>query len=216
MTDRYWEPEAECAPVPELVTRLEARLAKSDLFLRAARSPLYGPRWRVAGIHPAAIRSYADLQNVPYTSSAELRSAQASHKPDEFVCSDQRPRFWVSTSGSTGEPKWIPIGGEDLEAARAVGFRLAYFGKEPGNRDDVVLGVTAPAPFISDTGLWPGLVNELRGDGPQDQESGEAIVFSYDDAEDSVAMAFKRRMTVVMAFPSLLMRIAEGISEAAP
>ena len=216
MRKRFWEPEAECAPVPDLVKRLEERLAKTDLFVRAARSPLYGPRWQASGVDPGSIHSYADLQQVPYTDSADLRAAQASHHPDEFVCSDDRPRLWVSTSGSTGVPKWIPIGGEDLETSRRVAFRTSYFGARPGSRDDVALGVLAPAPFISDTSLWPGLVNELRRDGPQDVESGEGVLFSFEDAAVSVSMALKRRMTVVVAFPSLLMRIAEGISEEAP
>ncbi len=113
-------------------------------------------------------------------------------------------------------PKWVPIGGQDLETTRRVGFRTSYFGKVPSTRKDVALGVLAPAPFISDTGFWPGLVNELRGDGPQDIESGECVLFSFDEAADSVTMALKRRMTVVVAFPSLMMRIAEGITEEAP
>lgn len=216
MIHRYWQPEAECAAVPDLVTRLEERLAGSDLFLRAARSPLYRSRWQAAGIDPAAIRSYADLRTVPYTSSADLRAEQAGHHPDEFVCSDRRPRLWVSTSGSTGEPKWVPINGEDLEVARSVGHRLAYFGKEPSSRDDVAFGITAPAPFISDTSLWPGMINELRGDGPQDVESGEAIIFSFEGAVDSITMALKRQITAIVAFPSLAMRIAEGLSVEVP
>ena len=216
MTNRYWQPKAECAPVPELVAGLEERLVNTDLFVRAARSPLYSSRWQAAGIDPAAIRSYADLQHVPYTSSRDLRVAQASHPYDEFVCSDQRPRLWISTSGSTGEPKWIPVSGEDLETARRVGFRLAYFGKEPSNRDDVVFGINAPAPFISDTGLWPSMINELRGDGPADVESGELIASSFESAVDGVAMAVRRGLTAFGAFPSLAMRIAEGLSEAAP
>jgi phenylacetate-CoA ligase len=215
MTVRTWQPEAECAPVPELVACLEERLATSDLFARAARSPLYGERWRAAGIDPSTIRSYADLQRVPYTSSADLRAAQAGHGPDEFVCSEERPRLWVSTSGSTGEPKWVPIGGKDLETAGAIGHRLAYFGKEPTRRDDVVFGITAPAPFISDTVLWPGLINELRGDGPQDIERAEVIAFSFDSAIDSLTMALNRRITAFIAFPSLVMRIAEGLGDEA-
>jgi phenylacetate-CoA ligase len=216
MKKPYWDPEAECAPVPELAARLEERLATTDLFRRAARSPLYGPRWQAAGVDPAAIHSYADLQKVPYTDSSDLRAAQATHHPDEFVCSDERPRLWVSTSGSTGVPKWIPIGSGDLETSRRVAFRTTYFGDRPASRKDVALGVLAPAPFISDTSLWPGLVNELRGDGPRDVESGEGILLSFEDAADSVSMALKRRITVVVAFPSLLMRIAEGISQEAP
>lgn len=218
MTQRYWQPEVECAPVPELAARLEERLATTDLFLRAARSPLYRARWQAAGIDPERrpICSYADLQTIPYTNSADLRAAQAAHHPDEFVCSDRRPRYWVSTSGSTGEPKWIPIGGGDMETSRAAGHRTAYFGKRPGSRDDVAFGMNAPAPFISDSGLWPPLINELRGDGPQDLESGEAIVFSFEGAADSFVLAMKRGITAFIAFPSLAMRLAEGLMEEIP
>jgi phenylacetate-CoA ligase len=216
MTVRYMEPEAECAPVPELVAGLEERLANTDLFLRAARSPLYSSSWRAAGINPAAIRSYADLRRVPFTSSADLRVAQATNPYDDFVCSEQRPRLWVSTSGSTGEPKWVPIGAKDLETARRISFRLDYFGKEPSSRDDVALGVSAPAPFISDASLWPGLINALKGDRSPDIESGEVIGTSFEGAEDAVSMALKRGLTAIVAFPSLAMRIADGLSEAAP
>lgn len=216
MKKRYWDPEAECAPVPELAARLEERLATTDLFRRAARSPLYGPRWQAAGVDPAAIHSYADLRRVPYTDSSDLRHAQAGCHPDQFICSETRPRLWVSTSGSTGVPKWVPIAGEDLETARRVGFRTSYFSGRRSSRDDVALIILAPAPFISDTGLWPSLVNEMRGEGPQDVESGEGVAFSFDDATDSATMALKRKMNVVVAFPSLLMRLAEGIMEETP
>lgn len=214
--NRYWEPDRECAPLPELVARLEARLAQTDIFVRAARSPLYRQRWQEAGIDPAAIRSYRDLQRLPYTDAADLRLAQERHHPDEFVCSDQPPRFWVSTSGSTGVPKWVPIGGADLELARRIGHRLAYFGEKPARPDDMALAIAAPAPFISDTSTWPGLVNELRGDGPQDIRQGEAVVCSFEDVAEGALMAFKRQVTVVLAFPSLIMRLAEGLTENAP
>jgi phenylacetate-CoA ligase len=214
--DSFWQPEHECAPIPEMVARLEARLAETDLFVRAARSPLYRERWQAAGLDPASIKSYADLRRVPYTDSGDLRVAQQAHPPDDFACSDRPPRLWVSTSGSTGTPKWIPIGGQDLELSRIISFRTAYFGEEPAKPDDVAFSVTAPAPFISDTAIWPALVNELRGDGPQDIQQIENIAFSFDDAVEAMGMALKRRATVVLAFPSLVMRIAEGLSEEVP
>ena len=214
--NRYWHRDLECAPVPELVAIMEAKLADTDVFVRAARSPLYRDRWQAASIDAAAIKSYNDLQRIPYTDSADLRVAQEAHHPDEFVCSDQPPRFWISTSGSTGVPKWIPVGGADLKLARSIGHRLAYFGEKPAKPDDVAFAIVAPAPFISDTSQWPELINELRGDGPQDIQRIEAVTLSFQDAVEGVSMALKRRMSVIAAFPSLMMRIAEGVTEHAP
>jgi phenylacetate-CoA ligase len=213
---QYWQPDIECAPVEKLAALLEARLAETDVFMRAARSPLYAERWRKAGIDPAAIKSYADLQRVPFTNSGNLRDAQTAHHPDELICSDQRPRYWVSTSGSTGVSKWIPIGGPDLEAARQVGFRHSLFIREqPITEDDVTFGVSAPAPFMSDTLIWPGAINNLRGDGPLGL-LGEVVAFSFERGVEGVGMALKRKVSVFIAFPSLVMKIAEGLSESAP
>jgi phenylacetate-CoA ligase len=213
MPGRYWQPEIECAPLAELVARLAARLASDDLLPRAMRSPLYRARWQAAGVDPLAIRSVADLQRVPFTGPADLRQAQAAHHPDEFVCSAQRPRYWYSTSGSTGVPKWIPVSGADLELAREVGYRGSYLDSELTRPGDVAFGVSAPAPFISDALLWPALINELRGIGPQDVAPVEAVTFSFESGVEGVAMAIKRKATMFLAFPSLVMRIAEGITE---
>lgn len=216
METRFWQKELECAPLDDLVARLDATLATTDTFVRAARSPLYRGRWQVAGVDPAAIRSYASLQAVPFTTPADLRVAQATHHPDEFVCSETRPRYWLSTSGSTGVPKWIPVGLKDLDLARQVGYRLAYFSDRPATLKDAVFGVSAPAPFVSDTALWAPLINELREDSVSDVIQMETIGFSFERAVEGVGMALKRRATVSIGFPSLLMRVAEGITESAP
>lgn len=216
LADRYWHPEQECAPVSELAATLEQRLATTDLFVRAARSPLYRDRWFAAGVDPSHIRSYANLQRVPYTNSADLRTAQEACHPDEFVCSDEAPRLWVSTSGSTGTPKWVPIGSGDLETSRSIGHRLGYFVAEPAKPDDVALIITAPAPFISDTTHWAGLINETIGDGPRDVQPIEGIFFSFEDAVEGVSMALKRQVTILLAFPSLVMRMAEELTRHAP
>ncbi len=217
MKQRYFHPEIERAPLPQLISHLDEKLASTDVFVRAAKSPLYQERWINAGINPSGIKSVEDVQRLPFTNSSDLRIAQENHHPDEFICGKERPRFWISTSGSTGVPKWVPVGGQDRFNNIQIGYRLLYFpDKRPPTSDDVAFGVSAPAPFISDTGAWSGFINDLLGYGPQDFGDFERVIFSYQEGIEGTAMAIKRKVSIFMAFPSLVMRIAEGLSESAP
>lgn len=217
MMQRYYYPEIECAPLPRLVSLMEKRLGNSVVFVRAMKSPLYRDKWEKAGIKPSSIRSFQDFQTLPFTDSSDLRIAQEKYHPDEFVSGEEKPRFWISTSGSTGVPKWVPVGGEDRDRNQEIGFRLSYFtDKRPTEPDDIAFAVSAPAPFISDTVAWAGFINEILGKGPQDIHRAEGIYFSYGDGIEGASMAIKRKVTIFLAFPSIVMRIAEGLSESAP
>ncbi|MBN1667761.1 MAG: phenylacetate--CoA ligase family protein [Anaerolineales bacterium] len=210
---RYYQPEIECAPLSLLAAQVDQRLADSqDLFERAAQSPLYRERWQQAGVQPRAIHSYQDFQSIPFSHSTDLRAAQQAHLPDAFICSPTRPRLWYCTSGSTGAPKWIPVGASDLKNNRQVYKRLAYFGDQPSRPGEVAFSITAPAPFISDTSHWRSILQDLTGDRFSDIEPVESIVFSFETGTEGISMALKRRITSFFAFPSLVMRIAEGIS----
>ncbi|TFG06675.1 phenylacetate--CoA ligase family protein [Candidatus Thorarchaeota archaeon] len=114
-------------------------------------------------------------------------------------------------------PKWVPVGGEDRFNNLQSGYRLLYFlDKHPPSPDDVALGVSAPAPFISDTGAWSNFFHELLGYGPKDFGDFERIIFSFQDGIEGTSMAIKRKVSVFIAFPSLVMKIAEGLKENAP
>jgi hypothetical protein len=114
-------------------------------------------------------------------------------------------------------PKWVPVGGEDRFNNLQVGYRHAYFtDKFPPAPEDTAFGVSAPAPFISDTAFWPQVIHEILGHGPKDTSRIEGVLFSYGDGIEGTEMALKRGVTIFLAFPSIVMRIAEGLSESAP
>jgi phenylacetate-CoA ligase len=214
MKQRYYDEAVERAPIDDLVEIIEGNLASTDVFVRAAKSPLYQEKWLNAGIDPVAIKSFSDLQKFPFTDSADLRVVQESNHPDRFICSPEKPRYWNSTSGSTGIPKWIPVGAADRDYIQNIGNRLLYFiDANPLVEDDVGFGITAPAPFISDSGTWSNMIDELRGKGVKDTARIETVLFSYEDGIAGILMAIKRNVSVFFAFPSLAMLIAEGLSK---
>ena len=62
------DPAIECLPLDELVALCLSNWRASGAMQRAAHSPLYREAWAAAGINPAAIQTYDDLQRVPFTS----------------------------------------------------------------------------------------------------------------------------------------------------
>jgi phenylacetate-CoA ligase len=192
---------------------LNRKLGTTDIFLRGAKSPLYQERWKKAGIDPKAIRSLSDLQRIPYTDSADLRQIQEQVHPDDLISGGRRPRFWYSTSGSTGIPKWIPIDQNDIDQLKEPGLRLYFVREKFFPAEEIMFSITAPAPFISDSFHWRGLLDQFRKDYPPGYNPIESMVFSFEESQMGLEMAIKRKARVFFAFPGLVMRIAEGITE---
>ncbi len=214
----YFDPEIECAPPSTLAANSLERIAQegkanNGLFRRAARSPLYGPRWQQAGLAPEDIQSYADFRRLPYVGASELRVAQQNHHPDAFICSNERPRYWISTSGSTGVPKWVPVGSAERGPIREAAFRLLSFSARRYTDQDVGMSITAPAPFISDTSLWSGALLLMRGFQISNHPDVESVVFTFEQGLEGVAMSLRRKTSFTFAFPSLMMRIGRGITD---
>ncbi|MEI6449044.1 MAG: hypothetical protein WCP98_03730 [Actinomycetes bacterium] len=210
---RYGDPLVERLPLEELVSLAERRLVESRVVERAARSSLYRERWAAAGVDARAVRSYQDLRAIPYTCSADLRSALQTHPAGDLVCSED-VRLWVSTSGTTGKAKWIPRSDKDLAISRELGLRARRLptGGPVDLPDGMTsLGLTAPAPFVTDSSAAVSAVDMMLLGLP-----GEMIVLNYTEAADALLFALIRKPDVFLAFPSIAMRMAEGISENAP
>lgn len=210
MERKYWDEEIECMPLPQLVQLAETKLRELRVMERASRSALYRDRWATAGIRPEEIRTYADLKRVPYTTGGDLKEAFAEHHPDEIVCCEN-VRLWVSTSGTTGTPKWIPRADGDLATSREMGYRIAYLSGEGPREGEAAVGLSAPAPFVSDSAAYTGAVSSMLVG-----RHREAIVVNYTEAEEAIGFALRRKPQAFLAFPSIAMRLAEGIAEGAP
>ena len=207
---RYGDPLLERLPLAELVSLAERKLVESGVVARAARSSLYRERWAAAGIDACAVRSYQDLRAIPYTCSADLRSALETYPAGELICSED-VRLWVSTSGTTGKAKWIPRSDKDLAISRELGLRAMRLPTGgPADMPDggTALGLTAPAPFVTDSTAATSAVDGLLLGLP-----GEIIALNYTEAADALLFALIRKPDSFLAFPSIAMRMAEVISQ---
>ena len=93
----------------ELVSRTDSDLAQRDLFRQAARSALYGPRWRAAGFKPDQLQGRAALHRLPLLDGNDLIAMAVSGASLRKALLT-RPRIWVTSRGApSGPKKWLPL-----------------------------------------------------------------------------------------------------------
>ena len=208
MESRFWQQELECMPLPQIAAFQDERLKQSQLVERAYGSALYKTSWQEAGLAPGSIRGRADLKHVPYLTGSALRDAFASHAVNDILTS-QNVRFWFCTSGTTGAPKWIPYADADISLSEQIMMRdICLCGADRAKLR--WLALTTPAPFVADgaahIAIFAELLNGLEN---------EHILVVATETSSCMELARARKINVLYAFPSVAMRIAEGISEGA-
>jgi phenylacetate-coenzyme A ligase PaaK-like adenylate-forming protein len=186
----------------------EKIFAESRVVERAARSSLYRKKWADAGIVPEKVRAYDDLRKLPFTSGKDLQEAQEKFSPDELVCGN-RPRLWVSTSGTTGAPKWYPLSDSDIRMMKESFTRLMplVLGVEEGFS---FLYVGAPAPFVS-----AAMGYFVLGGFILDDRQAELSFVSLEETMDGLQLARKAGTEGMFSFPSLALLIAENVRQKA-
>lgn len=210
MQGLVWDEETECKPLPQLVELCERQFRQSGVMERAARSALYRQKWAEAGVVPKEVRTHADLRKVPYITGGELRAAQARYHPDELTCSDH-VCLWISTSGTTGTPKWIPVGEGDIASFRESIRRLMAL--IIGTMEDwSMLYLGGSAPFISESGGYIILTNRIL-----DDSRAEFAFVAMPEALDALSFARTAQLEGLFLAPSLAVLIGERVAkQAAP
>lgn len=200
-------PEVEGAALGDLRAMEEAAL-RDGLALRAARSALYRERWRSAGVDPAAVRTLEDLARLPYIRGADLREAW-QREPAGMLC-DPDVQLWFATSGTTGAPKWTPYGRWEMAMFQEIALRVYHMiVTRAGSFRCAIFGT--PAPFVSDAAAYALLFSTVGAALPV-----EYLITSPTQAAAALAFLAERRPNAVVGFPSLLLRIAEGVAAEAP
>lgn len=203
---RLLRPDVEAAAPGRLRALQETRLR--ELLPAASRSRLYQDRWHAAGVEPGSIRTLEAFRRLPFITGADLRAVW-THPVDQVLV-DPAVRLWCATSGTTGAPKWTPYGRGELAMFEEIVLRVYHMiAPERGVFRCAIFGT--PAPFVSDAAAFALLASHVSAGLPV-----EYVVTAPTDASRALEFLAAHPPTAVVGFPSLLMRIAEGITQEAP
>jgi phenylacetate-CoA ligase len=204
VTRSFFNRAVECLPLAEIIGLQRQNLVKADIIRHACDSALYKECWQQAGIGLKAISNRTELTQFPYINSASIRQAYARYSIAEIV-NMENTRLWASTSGSTGEAKWIPYSDSDLEIFEQALMRDLY--QQRGKvQAHCVLSFTSPAPFVGDMLTNLAMIAHTRLNLHQ-----EMISVGLSEVESAVNLARQRRVDVLIAFPSVAMKLADEI-----
>ncbi|MCX6557214.1 MAG: GH3 auxin-responsive promoter family protein, partial [Candidatus Aminicenantes bacterium] len=192
-------------PLSELAAECLEKLKDSLVLERAGRSPIYRSLWQAAGIDPARVRSYIDFARIPFATTALIRERLKGTPPAELAA-EADVRLWVSTSGTTGEPKWIPMGERDISSMIDAVQRMIDIPIGPAESVSF-LSLSAPAPFVSEPWLYFAFFGFIRGSRP-----ANAALFALPESMDALQFARRAKSNILFAFPSIAALIGEQVS----
>ncbi len=121
---------------PEEQRRIDRTAYRKQIEYLFGASPFYRRKLAAAGFHDAAaIGDLDDIAALPFTEKDEIRKSQAEHPPlgDHLAAPRDRLARIFSTSGTTGDPVYMPVTRADLAMWIEISSR-SYFatGIRPG------------------------------------------------------------------------------------
>ena len=204
MAGVFFNRAVECPPLSEIIGLQRQNLVKANIIRHASGLALYKLLWQQVGIGLETISNRAELTQFPYINSASIRQAYERYSIAEIV-NLENTRLWASTSGSTGKAKWIPYSDSDLETFEQALMRDLY--RQNGKMQaHCVLSFTSPAPFVGDMLTNLAIIAHTRLNLHQ-----EMISVGLSEVESAVNLAQQRRVDVLIAFPSVAMKMADEI-----
>jgi phenylacetate-CoA ligase len=147
------EPEVETRPWQDQL-ELDDASYRTQLDYLLQRSPLYREKLAAAGIeHASDAGGLADIAKLPLTDKQELRESRTPENPvGGHLCASREEIVRIySTSGTTGEPSYVPLTASDLDnwitgSARSYGA----CGVSPGQR---IVSTYNAGPFVAGAAL---------------------------------------------------------------
>jgi phenylacetate-CoA ligase len=116
--DFIFRPEAETRAPAEQLAHDRAAYRRQIEYLFSASS-FHRDKLAAVGFHDAAsVGELDDIARLPFTEKDELRASQAAHPPLGTHCAAPAEKIVriYSTSGTTGDPCYIPLTSNDLAA----------------------------------------------------------------------------------------------------
>jgi phenylacetate-CoA ligase len=132
----HWNPARETMQ-PERMRALQLEKLRTQLQYLERYSLLYVRKFARAGFRAQDLRSIDDLEQLPFTTKAELREGQDSHPPFGLhqAAADEEVIRTTATSGTTGKPVFQAYTRQDaLLRSESIARALWSFGVRPGDR----------------------------------------------------------------------------------
>jgi phenylacetate-CoA ligase len=133
---KYWEPELETLPRPEL-EKLQLKRLQHHLAFAYERSPYYRASFDAAGVKPSDLKHLEDLRRFPFTNKKVERDRQlaAPDLGDMVAVPEEEIVFVSASSGSTGVPTLSPFTKKDFDDFQNVESRQYWsIGMRPKDR----------------------------------------------------------------------------------
>lgn len=153
-TEKYWNPVLETMP-REALERLQLKKFKRAMQYAMDHSPFYRRKYEEVGVTPEDIKSFNDVRKVPMVDKNEFRLAQQDKDPRPYGELLGVPMEQVMshshTSGTTGEPVYLPDSLESFEDWKES-WCYCLYGMGFRNTDIVFM----PFPYNVYLGFWLG------------------------------------------------------------
>lgn len=180
----------------ERILALQLQGLQALLKHAGARVPYYRDLFARTGFDPAAVRTVADLQALPFLTKADIRANSDALRADNAV---GLARF--NTGGSSGEPLIFFIGTERVTHDVAAKWRATrWWDVDIGDREIVVWG----SPIELGTQDRVRLVR----DGLMRTELLPAFEMSDEKVDGFIARIRERRPKMLFGYPSAISHIA--------
>ena len=133
---KYYDPEIECMPRPEL-EQLQLERLKEMVRFAYENAPYYKRSFDEAGVSPDDIQTLADIQKFPFIDKKTERDTQGVGSFFGELCAvpEEEVVFMATSSGSTGVPTMSPFTQEDFDLWQMTEARLFWqAGMRPTDR----------------------------------------------------------------------------------
>ena len=113
---KYYDPEIECMPRPEL-EQLQLERLKEMVRWSYDNAPYYKQAWDEAGVNPEDIHTLKDIEKFPFIDKKTERETQGVGSFFGGLCAvpEEDVVFMATSSGSTGVPTMSPFTQEDFD-----------------------------------------------------------------------------------------------------
>ena len=175
---------------------LQLERLKWSLTHAYENSPVYRRKFDEAGVHPAEVKTLADLSRFPFTTKKDLRD---NYPFGMFAVPQERVSRIHASSGTTGKPTVVGYTARDIDTwANVVARSIRAAGARRGDKVHVSYGY----------GLFTGGLGAHYG---AERAGLTVIPFGGGQTEKQVQLIQDFRPDIIMVTPSYMLSIADEL-----